>query len=180
MNQCEKTFSASWDGAVWRLSVVVCLFNIALAILFILIAFTDAFGDNSEVKIPMAGAAGLIIIVSIIPYVLAPQKYLVTEKAVIIKRIGPDIVIPLADVCSVNRMPYGEVFRRAVRTMGNGGLFGIYGNFKSASMGKFRAYMTRRNKLVVIATNEKPFVLTPDDAQGFVAAIDEMLKGRPS
>ena len=55
--------------------------------------------------------------------------------------------------------------------MGSGGGFGIYGTFTSPNLKCFKAYMTRRDKLVLIKTPNKPFVLTPDDPEGFVGAV---------
>ena len=121
----------------------------------------------------MTIGAIFIVICTILPAVWAPIKYIVTEQKIIIKRIGQGITIPWADVCAVSHIPYDDVFRSAIRTMGCGGLFGIYGNFKSASMGKFKAYMTRRDKLVLVRTPDKPFVLTPDDPKGFIAAVQQ-------
>jgi hypothetical protein len=60
--------------------------------------------------------------------------------------------------------------------MGSGGGFGIYGYFYSPNLKDFRAYMTRRNKLVLIRTLHETFVLTPDDPEGFIAAVQQ--KGR--
>lgn len=175
MYQNERTFSVSWDVGMWALNLGIFTFNAILTIVFLIIVSKDP-----KVKIPMTFGAILIVVGTVLPAIWAPMKYIVTNNEVIIKRIGPDIIISQADICAVNCMPYDQVFSGAVRTMGCGGLFGIYGNFKSSSMGKFRAYMTRRNKLVVIATNERPFVLTPDDTEGFVTAVDRMLKGQPS
>jgi len=121
----------------------------------------------------MTIGAILIVICTILPAIWAPIKYIVTEQKIIIKRIGPEIAIPLADVYAVSRIPYNEVFCSAIRTMGCGGMFGIYGNFKSASMGKFKVYMTRRDKLVLVRTPDKPFVLTPDDPEGFIDALQQ-------
>jgi len=178
MGENEKTFTASWDGAVRGLTLAVCLFSIALAILFVLIGFTNIFGDNSKIKVPMLIGAIVIVAVIVLPFIPAPRKYIINQKAVIIRRIWADVEIPLADVTQVELSKYEEVFKGAVRTMGSGGLFGIYGNFQSPGLGKFRAYMTRKNKLVVIKTKDRPFVLSPDKPNKFIRAVDEYLKNQ--
>ena len=163
-----KVFSASWDRGTWALNLGIFTFNAMLTIMFLIIA-----SKNPANKIPMTIGAIFIVICTILPAVWAPIKYIVTEQKIIIKRIGPEIIIPLADVCTVSCMPYDEVFCSAIRTMGSGGVFGIYGNYKSASMGKFKAYMTRRDKLVLIRTLDKPFVITPDKPEDFIAAVQQ-------
>ena len=59
--------------------------------------------------------------------------------------------------------------------MGSGGGFGIYGSFTSPSLKSFKAYMTRRDKLVLIRTTDKPFVLTPDDPEDFIDAVQQKI-----
>lgn len=173
MLENEKSFSVSWDRGMWILNLCIFIFNAGLVVMFLVIA-----SHGSQEKVAMTAAAMLVIVITLLPGLWAPIKYIVTDNEIIVKRICPNVKIPFAEVSAMNRMPYSQVFKRAIRTLGNGGLFAIYGNFKSPSMGKFRAYMTRRDKLVVISTNDKPIVLTPDAPQDFINAVNQALKKR--
>ena len=173
MLENEKKFSVSWDRGMWILNLLIFAVNAGLVVMFLVIA-----SRGSQEKVAMTAAAMLVIVVTFLPAVWAPIKYIVTDNEIIIKRIGPDVKIPFTDISAVNRMPYSQVFKGAIRTCGNGGLFAIYGNFKSPSMDKFRAYMTRRDKLVVISTSDKPIVLTPDALQEFINAVNLALEKR--
>ena len=61
--------------------------------------------------------------------------------------------------------------RRAIRLRGSGGLFGYYGLFRSAKLGKFKAYVTDKNNRVVVITGSKTALFSPDDVDGFLNAI---------
>jgi hypothetical protein len=58
-----------------------------------------------------------------------------------------------------------------VRMWGSGGLFGYYGLYYTAGLGKCTWYVTDRSKCVVLVTREKTVVVSPDDVESFVTAI---------
>jgi hypothetical protein len=171
----KKTFRASWGGGIWAVSLAVLTFDAVLSVVFLVVAHKEA-----EVRIPMIVGAIFIAVVTVLPVIWAPMKYSVSDKLIIVERFGPDVIIPLAEVSGVRRLRYREVFHKALRTFGSGGLFGIYGSFRSASMGNFRAYMTRTSSLVVLTTADKPIVLTPDDPPALVTAVEQGMKTRGS
>jgi Bacterial PH domain len=61
--------------------------------------------------------------------------------------------------------------RDCLRTFGNGGLFGYYGQFSTAKLGNCTWYVTNRSNAVVVVTSARTSVLSPDDVDGFLAAI---------
>jgi hypothetical protein len=68
--------------------------------------------------------------------------------------------------------------RGAIRLFGVGGFFGSYGLFSSRALGRFRLYATRSGPAVLIRRSggRLPLVLTPDDLEGAVRAL-EVLRG---
>jgi hypothetical protein len=50
-------------------------------------------------------------------------------------------------------------------------LFGYYGLFMTSKLGKSTWYVTNRSKSVVVITDTKTTVFSPDDVEGFLAAI---------
>ncbi len=64
-----------------------------------------------------------------------------------------------------------EDFRGCLRLWGNGGLFGYYGLYRTSKLGKCTWYLANRKKTVVVIAGTKTCVFSPDDADGFLAAI---------
>jgi hypothetical protein len=62
---------------------------------------------------------------------------------------------------------------RGVRVMGVGGFFGNYGAYYAPALGRFSLYSTRSGMAVIVRRSDGvPLVLTPDDVDGTIAAID--------
>ncbi len=58
---------------------------------------------------------------------------------------------------------------------GIGGLFGYVGYFRNSILKGYKAYVTHRDKTVVITTEEEQVVISPDDPEAFVASIEASL-----
>jgi len=100
----------------------------------------------------------------------SPRKYSITENAFVVHRFIGNYSIPKASIRSVEILQKGVPF--AMRTFGVGGLFGYFGTFYNADMGNMQWYITRRDKTVLIKTSSgKKIVVSPDDAEQFVAAL---------
>jgi hypothetical protein len=51
-----------------------------------------------------------------------------------------------------------------IRTFGVGGLFGYFGKFHTPGIGHSTFYATqRKNKILIVTSNDKKIVITPDD-----------------
>jgi hypothetical protein len=61
--------------------------------------------------------------------------------------------------------------RGGFRLWGSGGLFGYYGLFWTSRLGKCTWYVTSRKRPVVVIAESKTTLFSPDDADGFLAAI---------
>jgi len=171
-----KLFSASWDRAMWILNsiLVILLGGITVTLL---IAGLYAMRENTPCGIIVIAASSLPALILISCAAFAPRQYQITCDSILVKRLfAKDVKIPLSEVYSIEPVSYKYVFKKSIRIMGSGGGFGIYGDFTSPSLNDFKAYMTRRDKLVLIRTTTKPFVLTPDDPEGFIEAVQQ--KGR--
>jgi hypothetical protein len=169
----SKVFSASWDKGMWILNsvLVVLLGGITLTLL---IAGIYGMRENMCCGIIVLAASPLPALILIVGAAFAPKQYRITSDSILVNRLfTKDIKIPLSEVYSAEPVNYKYVFKKSVRIMGSGGGFGIYGTFTSPSLKYFKAYMTRRDKLVLIRTTDKPFVLTPDDPEGFIDAVQQ-------
>ncbi len=168
-----KVFSASWDRAMWILNSALVILLGGMTIGFLI---ASIYGMRENIYCATIGLAGslLPILILIISAAFAPRQYQISGDGILVRRLlAKDVKIPLCGIYSIEPVSYKYVLKKAVRVMGSGGGFGIYGEFTSPSLKYFNAYMTRRDKLVLIRTPDKPFVLTPDDPEGFIAAVQQ-------
>ncbi len=86
----------------------------------------------------------------------------------VLRRAWRAATFPLSRVDGVTVLPAGAL-RGAVRTFGNGGLFGYYGWYYKK--GPFRLYATRTDRLVQVGIDGKRIVVSPDDPQRFVDGL---------
>ena len=169
--QGVKIFSASWDKGMWILNSILIMLLGSITVT-LLIAGLYAMRENTPCGIIVMSASLLPVLILIICAGFAPRKYKITGDSILVCRVfAKDIKIPKVEVYSVEQVSYKYAFKKSIRIFGSGGGFGIYGDFTSPSLKYFKAYMTRRDKLVLITTTDKPFVLTPDDPEGFIADV---------
>jgi hypothetical protein len=102
-------------------------------------------------------------------YAYSPRGYVLAGEAIVVKRLIGNIRVPLADIREI-RAGTPDDFTGCVRLWGSGGLFGYYGLFRTARLGKCYWYVTNRSKTAIVATQTRTLVLSPDDLEGFIGA----------
>jgi hypothetical protein len=120
-----------------------------------------------------AAVAFAMVIALALVWAMSPRELVVDEGELrIVRRAGTPLRVPLASVVGAERVD--AVGAGTVRVFGAGGFFGSYGLFWNKTLGRFRAFVTRRGPAIVVRRREGllPIVLTPDDAAGTMAAID--------
>ena len=146
-------FSASYDTTTKVISAVV------LVVFLVIIVATHSV---------VAGCLTAAIVVG--AYAWSPRGYAVSDGSIEVKRLIGRARIPL-DGLREARAATKDDFRGCLRLFGNGGLFGYYGLFRTSKLGKSTWYVTNRGKAVVVVTGEKTVLFSPDDVEGFIAAI---------
>ena len=149
----ERAFSASYDSTTKAVSAVFCL---ALMI----VAF----------MVHIVFVALLFPLLIFLAYAYSPRGYMISEDALVVKRLIGNVRVPLAAIREI-RAGTPDDFKSCARLAGSGGLFGYYGLFRTAGLGKCSWYMTNRSNSVIVTTPNKTLVLSPDDLQGFIAAV---------
>jgi len=144
---------------------------LSLSILFIVIGISQVVGGNVGFIIMII--FGVLWLLPIpLAALFAPVKYIVRPSAIIVWRYGPKIPIPISIVTGVKPVE----LKKVMRTCAAGGAFGSYGSFYCKSLGSFRGYVSRKNRLVAIMTTKGTlFVVSPDDREGFIAAVETLL-----
>ena len=148
----ERAFSASYDSTTRAISAAVCLLLMVVAwvvhMVFIALLFPLLIG---------------------LAYAYSPRGYAISGGAIVVQRLIGNIRVPLAEIREM-RAGTREDFTGCLRLWGNGGLFGYYGVYQTTKLGKCYWYVTNRSKTVIVATQSRILVLSPDDLAGFIGA----------
>lgn len=100
------------------------------------------------------------------------RGYSVTDGAVIVHRLGWDFRIELASLISAQADP--AALKGSIRLAGNGGLFAFCGWFRNRKLGVYRAFCTDIAHAVVLRFPDRTIVVTPDQPEKFIAAVNEL------
>jgi hypothetical protein len=149
----DRTFAASYDLPTKIISTLVCAMPLGMAI------FIHSW---------MLGAGALISI--LLAYAFSPRAYQVSGQTLRIQRLVGDAVVTLHAVGEVRRTTRDD-FRGCFKLFGSGGLFGYYGLYRTAALGKANWYLTSRARAVVLHTGGRTVLVSPDDTDGFLAAV---------
>ena len=175
MEASAKLFTASWDRTTWVVTIVYVLMN-SFGVIAPLLTGLSRFRQSGMEGFILFAIATSILLSLVAVIVLAPRNYSVSPSSIVIHRLGPGIVIPMDKLEGVRVAEEGAVFNGAIRTAASGGAFGFYGRFQNPRIGKFRAYATRRDKLVVMKLKDsRPIVISPDDPNGFEDEVRRLM-----
>lgn len=171
MSETGRYFKASMDSRLksltWIFSAVVV--GAALAAALPMTAMKGDCPDAcSAAAVNFGGWAILILSAALLwsCWALAPKGYIVEAGLVTVDRPLMPVRIPLRPGTVVEAAGPG-LFDGSLRTMGNGGLFGYYGNFWKKGIGNYLLYATRSDRFVLI-DNGKKYFLTPDEPELFI------------
>lgn len=116
-----------------------------------------------------------LILLAALPF--AVMGYVLTEEVIEVRRLGWRTRLPLDGLIEVTGEPEG--LRGAVRLLGNGGLFAFNGWFWSRRLGRFRAYATDPERVVLLRYRDgRKVVVTPGDVQHFIVRVRTQLQLR--
>lgn len=115
-------------------------------------------------------APGMVAVIFGIIALYAVRGYTLKGRHLRVQRLLWETEIPLHDLqaAHVDR----EAMAHAWRTMGNGGLLVFAGWFRNKKLGKFRALVTDQTRCVVLEFKNWKLVVSPDDPEAFVEALD--------
>lgn len=139
--------------------------KIITTVVFVIVVIVIVLTRNAII----GGLCAALIAVS---FLYSIRGYEITGGAIVVKRFLGKVLIPLDSVRGIRAATPAD-FEGSIRLWGNGGVFGYYGLFQTTKLGKCSFYVTNRNNTVVVATDEKNFVLSPADVAGFIAAVHD-------
>ncbi len=112
-------------------------------------------------------------------YANSTRGYVYEGRRVVVSRLVGDVTISL-DGLREARATTKDDFRGCMRLWGSGGLFGYYGLFRTKKLGRCTWYATNRKNAVVLVTESKTVILSPDDVTGFLAAVGSFAPAEPA
>jgi hypothetical protein len=168
-----RRFSMSLSGGVKALTWVVVLLAGVVPLLVWSLVPGGPIGGPRGPGGPGVGAARwaslLLPLVTAGSWALAPFGLEIEGGELrILRRAWRSAAYPLSSVEEVALLP-PRALAGAVRTFGNGGLFGYYGWFYKK--GAFRLVATRTDRLVEAVIGGKRVVFSPDDPARLVEAV---------
>jgi len=116
---------------------------------------------------------GMLLLIWVV-WAFSPQEYVVSGKGIVVGRPVKSFLIPIEAISDVR--PFEIDLAKVWKKMGNAGLFSYTGSFYTKQDGTFWMYTKNRNLVWVEA--DKPFVLSPDDREGFISQVRGYLKNK--
>ena len=155
-------FKASLDNLV-KIITVSCF------ILFTVISYF-VFANN-QLPIPaLIAIMASLWLTFILCYLFHPTAYSISGDKIIVHRPLSDLIIPRTDLLDI-RIPAEAEMRWTIRTIGVGGLFGYFGKFTNTQLGGMTWYATQRGNYVLLITQTRRIIITPDKPEEFLAAL---------
>jgi hypothetical protein len=147
------SFSASYDRTTKIVTTIVCLGLLAVI-----------FAVHNIIL------SSLSIFVIILCFAYSPRGYSLAGRSILVQRLAGPARIDLSDVREARKATPDD-FRGCMRLGGSGGLFGYYGLFSTAKLGRCTWYVTDRSNCIVVITSAKTVLVSPDNPEGFLDTI---------
>lgn len=111
----------------------------------------------------------LVVLAGCVPFVI--RGYAITREAILIQRLFWTTRLARADLLSAEYVP--KAMCKSLRTCGNGGGFSFTGWYWCKALGHYRAFVTDLNRTVVLRFRRRTVVISPDEPEDFVAALQD-------
>jgi len=160
-------FKNQWDRTTkWTTALCLLIFS---AVLYYMIR---DFILSTAISNKVMDIIIIFIIFDIITFswLLSVKEYFINRETLVIKRIVLPITVKLADINSIQRVDE-KFIKDSLRFFGNGGFFGFYGIFKNSTQGKYHAYFADSSNLILIETDKKKILISPENADVFLERI---------
>ncbi len=154
----DRTFGARYD----RLTKMV---SAAVVVLLVAVPLVAAGSGWIAALVALFSAAVLAL-----SFAFSPRGYEISGEALRVRRLAGDVVFPLHRLRFLRHATAWD-FWGCVRLWGSGGLFGYYGWFWSKALGRSRWFVTDRGRAVVLADGGNIILVSPEDRDAFVSAI---------
>jgi hypothetical protein len=158
----DNLYGAPWGRSLWLVSAFCVSLCVGMAALFVTIAvWTGPLVMALASLIPLAVVVGVMRF-RVLGYSLGPET-------IGVRRPAGDKLFDRKALQSARVEP--GAMTRSFRASGNGGFLSFSGVFRSARLGYYEAYVTDRDRTVVLTFPGRTIVLSPHDPETFVEAL---------
>ncbi len=164
-------FGAPWDQKLALTTILVS--SLVLGVSGVTFWITRSRIPSVPLRALMLLSVAVALGALLLGALLAPRGYAVSAESLTIRRVAGSIVIPMASIRSIEKLP-PESMAGSVRTLGSSGAFGYYGRFRNAVLGDYRMYATRNDGFVLVR-GERPYVLTPDSPDALIESVVRLM-----
>ena len=156
-------FNASLDKLSKLVTAIIAITSLVLFVVGVIKMQEDA----QLLIFPIS----LLSVTLFINFLYAPLGYEINPQNISIIRRVNSFVIPRSEILSIEPLSDDEM-GRAWRLFGNGGMFGYTGWFSSSKQGRMRWFVSqRKNYIAITLQNHKKYIVSPDDVDGFMQAM---------
>jgi hypothetical protein len=156
------TFKASFDWSVKIITAAFSLFFCTISILGII----NIDSTSGAIIFPV-----IMMLLVLVSYLWHVQSYEVTSGGIEIKRPVGSKLIGFSSIKHLKKVESNDL-GFVLRLLGVGGIFGFFGIYKSQYYGKMTFYATQQRNYVIVETDLKKYVLTPDEPFDFVKSVE--------
>jgi len=155
-----KTYQAPWGRLLIFMSSLLVLLSIASVVGLPLVLGNESLG-MLQWMLP-------VIVLCCLPFMI--RSYAITDDDILIRRLFWTTRLSRRDLESAEVLP--KVMNKSLRTCGNGGGFSFTGWYWCKSLGFYRAFVTDLNRTVVLRFVHRTVVLSPNQPEDFVSALE--------
>ncbi|RZJ68630.1 MAG: hypothetical protein EOO50_00170 [Flavobacterium sp.] len=156
-----KKFSASLDKTA--LITTIGLFVVLMSVVAVIWLVPEGHENTGAKVYPTVIMLGVLAGA----YLFSPRAFSIDEKGITVHRFWADVEIPFGKILSAKKIE--KVSNKGlIRTLGNGGLFGYYGDFHNSEFGSMEWYLKRRRNIILIETATSKILISPDDVEDFL------------
>lgn len=170
-NRRPPVFRAVYSSEVLISTCVihVILLGVVTAIGFRLRS-TLASGVSTE-ALCLGAAAVLVLFIDFFAWLRAPCRYEVHPGKVVVRRHLGRLEIPLRKDARIETL---DTLGALTRSLGNGGLWGVYGKYLSPEKVEYRILVrAAKGPYVSIVSPKRVFILRTDEHAAFLKALEE-------
>jgi hypothetical protein len=108
------------------------------------------------------------VIIPAVIYLFKPNYYTIDEHALSVYRPKGTFTMPLENIKSIERLSSKQL-GWGMRLFASGGFFGYLGLFYYGSIGSVMLYCTNRSEMLLVTTEKRPFIISPENSDDFLA-----------
>lgn len=112
--------------------------------------------------LPLVVLSLIFVPLMVVTWLQAPQTLMIDRNTLTIGRRMKPVSISLGDIVRVERVE-SKVVRRAMRTVGNGGLWAYTGRYYHREVGNYQLFATELRELLLIETDKQKYVISSVD-----------------